>query len=119
MNDLQTLLAKKAELDRAQRALEAQLNEFRQADRVAAIAKIKALMAEHGLTAHDLAGGAQAKRERSHPSAGTRIAPKYRDPLSGSTWTGRGQQPRWMRDAINNDGKTLESFKINEQGDAQ
>lgn len=119
MADLQSLLAQKADLERAQRAIDAQLNGLRQVERNAAIAKIKALMGEHGLTVHDLAGGAQAKRERSHPSAGTRIAPKYRDPLSGATWTGRGQQPRWMRDAINNDGKTLESFKINKQGDAQ
>src|SRR3569832_3036167 len=26
-----------------------------------------------------------------------RVSPKYRDPSSGSTWTGRGKVPRWMK----------------------
>ncbi|WP_080410652.1 H-NS family nucleoid-associated regulatory protein [Burkholderia ubonensis] len=26
-----------------------------------------------------------------------KIAPKYRDPESGATWTGRGLEPRWIR----------------------
>jgi DNA-binding protein H-NS len=28
------------------------------------------------------------------PRAG--VAPKYRDPDSGSTWSGRGKPPRWI-----------------------
>jgi len=27
------------------------------------------------------------------------IAPKYRHPQSGATWTGRGKPPRWVSDA--------------------
>ncbi|MDN7181782.1 H-NS histone family protein [Caballeronia sp. SEWSISQ10-4 2] len=26
------------------------------------------------------------------------VAAKYRDPLSGATWSGRGRAPRWMAD---------------------
>jgi len=27
------------------------------------------------------------------------VTPKYRDPNTGSTWTGRGKPPRWVTDA--------------------
>jgi DNA-binding protein H-NS len=39
------------------------------------------------------------------------VAPKYRDPATGTTWTGRGKQPKWLAAAING-GKKLEDFKI-------
>lgn len=26
-------------------------------------------------------------------------APKYRDPATGATWTGRGKPPLWIKDA--------------------
>lgn len=42
-----------------------------------------------------------------------KVAPKYRNPENSSeTWTGRGLQPRWMRQAISTRGKTLEDFRI-------
>jgi len=39
------------------------------------------------------------------------VAPKYRDSATGTTWTGRGKQPKWLSAAIK-DGKKLEDFKI-------
>lgn len=38
-------------------------------------------------------------------------APKYRDPMTGKTWSGRGREPVWMRQAIES-GKTKEDFLI-------
>jgi DNA-binding protein H-NS len=29
--------------------------------------------------------------------------PKYRDPASGATWSGRGHAPSWIKDAANRD----------------
>ncbi len=37
--------------------------------------------------------------------------PKYKDPVTGTTWAGRGKQPRWMRKAIES-GKTPNEFLI-------
>lgn len=113
--NLQNLLEQKAALERQQRAIQDQLDVIRNKDRIEAIARIKSLMAEHGLTVPDLFVGEKIKRDKPHPSAGRRVPPKYRDPLTGATWTGRGQQPRWIKDAIANDGKTLESFTIAQQ----
>lgn len=39
------------------------------------------------------------------------VAPKYRDSTTGTTWTGRGKQPKWLAAAIRS-GKKLEDFKI-------
>ena len=37
-------------------------------------------------------------RPNSHPLTGRKIAPKYRHPRTGDTWTGRGSTPRWLRE---------------------
>lgn len=37
--------------------------------------------------------------------------PKYSDPASGKTWTGRGKLPQWLRDNIA-DGVSLDHFLI-------
>ena len=36
--------------------------------------------------------------------------PKYRDPVTGNTWTGRGKKPRWLTDQLDA-GKSLDDFK--------
>jgi DNA-binding protein H-NS len=39
------------------------------------------------------------------------VAPKYRDPSSGTTWSGRGKEPRWMTNLIKH-GAKREDFRI-------
>jgi DNA-binding protein H-NS len=39
------------------------------------------------------------------------VAPKYRDPASGKTWTGRGLKPKWVTEALES-GKTLDDLAI-------
>lgn len=63
--------------------------------------RIKALMETVGLTPADLDEPSPAAKKRSSAQ------PKYRDPASGQTWTGRGRAPRWL------DGKNKEEFRIN------
>lgn len=101
MTSIQDLLAQKA-------ALEKQIAEAQRAARSDAIAKVKALMAEYGLTAADLAGKAPAapKAEGSK-----KVAAKYRDPASGQSWTGRGLKPKWLQAALAS-GKQLSDFAL-------
>jgi DNA-binding protein H-NS len=47
----------------------------------------------------------------SRKAGGTRgpsgkVAPKYRDPATGETWTGRGKAPKWI------EGKNRSSYAI-------
>ena len=47
------------------------------------------------------------KARRKYP----RVVPKYRNPLTSETWSGRGKQPRWLVAAIKT-GHKIEDFKI-------
>lgn len=51
-----------------------------------------------------------SKPRRSSSQAGKRVAVKFKD-ANGNVWTGRGSQPRWLRDALAG-GATLDSFRI-------
>lgn len=98
---LSELLAQKA-------ALEQQILQAQREERADAIAKVRALMSEYGLTLADL-GGRQAVSTRKSTTG--RVAPKYRNDATGETWSGRGLQPRWLQSALAG-GARLEDFKI-------
>jgi len=98
MTTLQELIAQKA-------ALEAQIAEQRQKELSEALAQIKALVDAHGLTAEDIFGGA-SRRAKGPAKAGSKVAAKYRDSVSGATWSGRGLAPKWLQ------GKNKEEFAI-------
>ena len=71
---LNDLLAKKAELEQ-------QIIAIQREERASAIAQVKSLMAQHGLTLADLSA-------RSNPAApkarsGGKVPAKYRDPATG------------------------------------
>ena len=67
-----------------------------------AIQKIKDLMQQHGITVEDLSSGTRAKPAKVKGS----VAPQFKNPETGETWTGRGRAPRWL------DGKDKEEFRI-------
>jgi DNA-binding protein H-NS len=48
---------------------------------------------------------------KSKESAKRSAPPKFRDLDSAATWSGRGKQPRWLREAIAN-GRAIEDFRI-------
>lgn len=52
-----------------------------------------------------------AKLQNPERHARRRAPAKYRDPLSGATWSGRGKLPRWMVTQIEQ-GAKREDFKI-------
>lgn len=83
------------ELIAQREALEKQIAEARQTEVAAAIATVRALVADFQLTADDVF--TQDRRQRSS-TAGAKVEPKYRNPATGETWTGRGKAPRWIAD---------------------
>jgi len=106
MSNLADLIAQKA-------ALEQEIAVARREARSGAIAQIKSLMSEHGLTLADLGGKAPAsaplKRKRS--GKGSKVPAKYRDPATGTTWSGRGLQPKWLKAALAS-GRKLSDFAV-------
>lgn len=94
------LLAQKA-------ALEKQIADFQREQRGEAINKVKALMAEYGLTLADIGSRAAAAPKK----ATTKVAAKYRNPATGDTWSGRGLKPKWLTAALAG-GASLTDFAI-------
>jgi DNA-binding protein H-NS len=102
MSTVAQLLAQKA-------AIEKQIADAQREERSAAIAQVKALMAQHGLSAADLAGRA-GPAPRGTKSGG-KVPAKYRNAATGEAWSGRGLQPKWLRAALAS-GKTLADFAL-------
>jgi DNA-binding protein H-NS len=76
--------------------------------------QIRRMMLEHGLTTADIEARARAKREgtkatgRKTLKAGAspaatpakgKLPPKYRDPKTGETWSGKARPPQWIANA--------------------
>ena len=56
--------------------------------------------------------GGNGRERRKYP----RVLPKYRDPQTSETWSGRGKQPRWLVAAIET-GRKVEDFEIGAAGE--
>lgn len=104
------LVARRGQLAEQLAAIDRQLAELQRGKRQEAIDKVRELMAQFGLTAADL-GSAPKLAKPKGPAAGGKVAPKYRDPATGSTWTGRGLKPKWLVAALA-EGKKIEDFAI-------
>ncbi len=87
-------------------ALNVQIAAMQQALRTEALAEIRAAMREYQLSVEDL--GLLAKPTREPKVKGE---PKYRDPATQKTWSGRGKRPQWIHDALAA-GKSLADYAI-------
>jgi DNA-binding protein H-NS len=82
-----------------------QAEELRAGERNAVIQQVREDVAEWNLTAAEL-GFKPAKADKR-----MKVVPKYRDPASGATWSGRGVMPQWMAAQVNA-GASKDQFLI-------
>ena len=85
--------------------LEKQAADLMNKARADVIAKVKGYIKAHALTAADLgfrgSKGQTTPASKSRPGDARAVGvPKYRDPATGKTWTGRGKPPGWIAAAI-------------------
>lgn len=88
MATLQELIAQKETLEKL-------IQEQRQAALSEALDKVHGLIAEHGLTQDDIFGATRAPKKVK--PEGSKVPAKYRDPISGKEWSGRGLAPKWLQ----------------------
>ncbi|RQR24016.1 H-NS histone family protein [Burkholderia sp. Bp9143] len=90
----------KAQADELMRRAE----EARLAELETVLQEVRARVAEYELTPRQIFGrqGSAGKAMRRTVT----VAPKYRDPNTGATWSGRGREPAWIK------GKRRERFLI-------
>ncbi|MBI5718830.1 MAG: H-NS histone family protein [Burkholderiales bacterium] len=112
-----------ADIEKQIKELQAKAEALRKDEVATVIARIKEAILKYELTASDLGLGVRAplktkvvapppaKRPAAKAKRGTgKVAVKFRD-KNGNTWTGRGNQPVWLREAIRG-GAKIESFRI-------
>jgi len=95
-SQLEALIAQQKEIER-------QIEEVRFRERDSTLQDIRQKIALFEFTPAELGLGGRgrpAKRVRAG------VAPKFRDPETGSTWSGRGKPPKWIA------GKDRTSFVI-------
>lgn len=102
MPNLTELLAQRAELEK-------QIEDLQTTARSDAIAQIKTLMADHGLTLQDIT--ARPAGKKSSQSKGKSVPAKYRNGDTGETWSGRGLKPKWLKAQLDA-GKNLDDFAV-------
>lgn len=112
-------MQKSNELQQQINEFEAKLNELRKqqelerkGERTQAIAAAKELIKNHELTAAELGLGGKGPVKRVAGDKRNVVAPKYQDPESGKTWTGRGKSPAWLS-AQMSAGRDKQEFLIN------
>jgi DNA-binding protein H-NS len=102
-------MATLAQLENQIQKLQRRAEVLRERKSAEVIASIRELMSEHGLTTADLEkrGVTGKKRGRpvgsknvaNHAEGKSKLPPKYRDPVSGLTWSGHARPPAWIKDA--------------------
>ncbi len=91
---MDTSMSTYKELLQQRENLEKQIQEARQRENQEAISKVRGLVADFELTAEDIFGS--PRKAAKSGSTGVKVAPKYRNPATGDTWTGRGKPPKWI-----------------------
>ena len=81
------------ELLKQREVLEQQIKDARKQEITQAVTQVRSLVAEFGLTAADVFPSGKARAGSVH----AKVAAKYRNPATGSTWTGRGKPPKWIQ----------------------
>ena len=106
-------MARLQELLEQRQDIERQIRDVRSSQRTDAIIQIRKLMAEYGLTPANLTSASVARKGGQVPRSASRrpVAPKYRHPMSGATWSGRGLKPKWLSEELAN-GKALADFAL-------
>ena len=83
------------ELIEQREALDRQIQEVKEQEKRIGLEKVLALIEEYGLTSDDLFSK-RAGIMKSGSKSVAKVPPKYRNPETGKTWTGRGKKPLWM-----------------------
>ncbi len=82
------------ELKKHQEEVERKIREKQEAEKRAVIDQIIDVVKTYDISVEELVdalGGMKNKRK------GVKAVQKYRDPVTGATWSGRGKEPAWIR----------------------
>jgi DNA-binding protein H-NS len=100
--DIPTLDRRIADLRRELSLLEAEARAQERQHRADVLRAMKELLLRHGFSPAELTNA----RPTKNAGNSRQVAPLYRDPATGATWSGRGTEPAWIK------GRDRETFKV-------
>jgi len=83
------------ELLKQKEEIEKEIIEEKERRRLEGIELAKTIINEYDLEINDIFPNRITKSKNSD-SIANKVAPKYRNPENGNTWTGRGKEPSWI-----------------------
>lgn len=95
-----------AELRELERLLPKEIRRREQEEKVKVRKELEAFVQARGFSLDDVIRG-----EGGEKSRGGKVEIKYRHPVSGEGWTGRGRKPRWV-EAWLAQGGTLDQLRV-------
>lgn len=112
--------AQRRKLEKEIVRLQKQAAALEQKQRGPVITGIVRTMREYDITPEDISaaftrkprGPAKSSAKKATTSTRAPVPPKYRNPETGATWSGRGKPPRWVSEAEST-GKSRDDFLIN------
>ena len=99
----------RSELETLKRQVEKAMVDVAEKDKKSALAAAEKAAADHGFSLAEITGMAPRKGKTGSK---TSAPAKYRNPADTTqTWTGKGRQPAWFKDALSN-GTSPEAMEI-------
>lgn len=99
-----TYAAQQLKIQKEITRLQKQAQVLQNKQRTPVIASIIRSMREYDISPEEITAAYTKKKGRPASSGASSparrpVPPKYKDPSTGATWTGRGKAPRWISDA--------------------
>src|SRR5699024_810594 len=101
--------SEKQKLESEIQKLKREADELQKRHRGPALESIIAAMREYDITPEEVSAAFSGRR--SSGRSRTPLPPKYRDPVSGKGWSGRGRTPGWLVE-LERQGRNREEFLI-------
>jgi len=109
--------AEKEKIEKEILRLQRKMRSLKTRQRRPVINSIVRSMIEYEITLEDVERAYKRRVERTR-SGGSKLPPKYKNPETGATWSGRGRPPRWIVDA-EAAGHTRDEFLIEKKTNKQ
>lgn len=105
-------LTEKEKIEKEIERLKADARALAERHRGPALESIVRAMQEYDISPEQVASAwRSATKSTRRGGARQTVAPKYRHPATGQTWSGRGRTPRWIADA-EAQGRSRDEFLI-------
>ena len=108
----QEILREIEKTDQARAKLNQELEVLKRTAKSKAIESINADIATHGILPSELKFPHQSNPAKKEAKSERELPARYKDPVSGETWHGKGKHPAWLRKALEDKAKTKEDFLI-------